>query len=296
MGMFGIFGFFKNIVLSLMIIILMALVSVYVFSNTLQATLLEPSFYEKQFEKQDIYGSTQNLIIDSFVNSTDNASEGIAASISKEKVRSALKDVFTKAWIKTELNRLTRNTLGYLKSEKTNLDLSVSIRPRLVMGLTAAASEETGIPPEQLSPGFESVMSENIPEPFELTPVKDMIEDTQLRTGVTLLTSVQPIVPIVMAVLFILIFAISMDVAHFSKIVGIPLLFNGLGLIVTVITLPGLLSNLPIADQALSESVSLFFQPVLNDLLLQAIIIIVASLALLLFGFIYPMVSKKKRR
>ena len=59
----GIFGFFKNIAVSFLVILLLVTISIFVMSNVLQDTLLEPSYYQEQFEKNNFYSSVRGMFL-----------------------------------------------------------------------------------------------------------------------------------------------------------------------------------------------------------------------------------------
>ncbi|VVB73371.1 Uncharacterised protein [uncultured archaeon] len=302
-----IIGLIKGFFIAIFVLLLMSAVPIFIMSNSVKSTLLQPSFYATQLESMNAYQKAQAAILDFVVNAfpQDQLS---TYGITSTELRAAFAKQITKDWIKNESTRLINGLIWYMTDQTQGVNLSISLKPKAVAALSSVVASKLGVSESDASPIIEQAIGSQIPDPFDASTLMPGIKDglKQAKSYVGMFMQFSGIMLIAIIALLVLIFLFTLDMVKFSRTVGWPMLLTGALLAITSFMLPGTVSDMlssamPSGSGLSVQTVIDFLRPLFNDILMQSIILIVVSVLLIAFSFVYPMVMKtsgndKKRK
>jgi len=298
----GIIGLIKGFFIAVFVLMLMSAVPMFIMSNSIKATLLQPSFYQTQLESMNAYQKVQALLLDTFTGQIDASSLSVIGA-TKTELRTAMATTITKDWVKNESTRMINSLIWYMTDQTQGVNLSVSIKPKLTAGLAQLAASKLGISASDAEGIISQSVTSSIPDPFDLSTLMPGIKGSlkQAKSIVGMFMSLSGVVFIGIIVLLILIFLFTLDMVKFTKTVGIPMLIAGVLLAITSFLMPGtvasMLSPMMPSGGALTVQTAIdFLRPLFNDILVQSLILVVISVLLVAFSFAYPMIGNEGKK
>jgi len=296
----GIIGIIKGLFIALLILMLVTAVPMLIFTNSIKSTLLQQSFYQTQFDDQGIYIKAQGSLLDALADMVPSDTLSTLGA-TKAELRASMAQSITKDWVKGEMDRLVQNVLWYMKDETKGVNLSVSIRPKIVTGVSQLVATKLGVSASDAESVVGPALADSIPDPLDLASLSPQVKPTlaQVKSFVSMFMMVSGIVMIAVASILMLILLLTLDFVKFSRTVGWPMLVTGIGLAVSSFMIPGTLTDLvskagvPQANAALTvRNVVDLFRPLFGDVLTQALMLFGVGVLLIAFSFVYPMVMK----
>ena len=294
----GIIGLIKGFFIAVFVLMLVSAVPMFIMTNSIKATLLQPSFYSTQLESMNAYQKVQVLLLDMFTDQVDaNSLSMIGAT--KTELRTALATAITKDWVKNESTRMINSLIWYMTDQTQGVNLSISIRPKATAGLANLAATKLGISASDAESIISASVTGSIPDPFDLSTLMPGIKDNlkQAKSIVGTFMSLSGVLLIAIIVLLVLIFLFTLDVVKFARTIGWPMLVTGVLLAIASFLMPGavagMLSPMMPSGSAVTVQTAIdFLKPLFNDILVQSIILVVVSVLLIAFSFVFPMVMK----
>jgi hypothetical protein len=300
----GIIDLVKGFFIAVFVLMLMSAVPMFIMSNSIKSTLLQPSFYQTQLESMNAYQKVQALLLDTASDAfpTDQLS---TYGITKTELRTALAKQITKEWVKNESTRMINSLLWYMTDQTKGVNLSVSVRPKVSSALGSLVASKLDVAEPDAIALVDASLGNSIPDPFDLSTLMPGIKDglKQAKSYIMMFMQISGMLVIAIVVLLVLIFLFTLDMVKFARTVGWPMLVAGVLLAITSFFMPGTVSDMlkqamP-SDSGLSVQTAIdFLRPLFNDILIQSIILIVISVLLVAFSFAYPMIGnggKKKK-
>lgn len=293
----------KGFITAILVLILIVSVPLLIFSNTIKSTLLQQSFYETQLQSQGGYIQVQAAMLDGITNAfPDSTLNTIGAS--RAELRDALAQSITVDWVQGEMNGLIQNTLWYLTNQIQADNLSISVRPKIVTGISQLAAVRLNISESDAEAFVGPEVANNVPDPVDLTAYVPGADSTlaQAKSFVTIFLQVSGLLLMVTIAVLLLILLLTFDPVKFASTVGWPMLVVGVLLTASSFIMPGILVNalsnsgVPQANATITAyNVVDFVRPLFSDITVQSIILVVISALLIAFSFIYPRMSGKKK-
>ena len=294
----GIIGLVKGFFIAVFVLMLMSAVPMFIMSNSIKATLLQPSFYQTQLESMNAYQKVQALLLDTFTGQIDASSLSMIGA-TKTELRTAMATAITKDWVKNESTRMINSLIWYMTDQTQGVNLSISIKPKLTAGLAQLAASKLGISAGDAEGIIAQSITNSIPDPFDLSTLMPGIKDglKQAKSIVGTFMSLSGVLLIAIIALLVLIFLFTLDMVKFARTIGWPMLVAGVLLAITSFLMPstvaGMLGPMMPAGGALTAQTAIdFLRPLFSDMLVQSIILVVVSVVLIAFSFVLPMVMK----
>lgn len=119
-------------------------------AHSAKEVVFNAAFYEGQFEKYGLYDKIRDTAIDSLSNMGGGniGEEGNAITDElKASLKERIKAAIPTSWVKAQANGMLENLLSFLKGEKDNLELKISleeIKPNIVAVAENVTEEEMG--------------------------------------------------------------------------------------------------------------------------------------------------------
>jgi len=297
----GIIGLVKGFFIAVFVLMLVSAVPIFIMSNSIKSTLLQTSFYQTQLESMNAYQKVQALLLDTASDAfpTDQLS---TYGITKTELRTALAKQITEEWVKNESSRMLNSLLWYMTDQTKAVNLSISVRPKVSSALGSLVASKLGVAEPDAIALVDAGLGSSIPDPFDLSTLMPGIKDglKQAKSYIAIFMQISGMLVIVIVVLLVMIFLFTLDVVKFSRTIGWPMLVTGVLLTITSFMLPNTVADM--LKQAMpsgggstslsAQTVIEFFHPLFSDILTQSIILVVVSVLLIAFSFVFPMVMK----
>ena len=294
----GIIDLVKGFFIAIFVLVLMSAVPIFIMSNSIKSTLLQPSFYPTQLESMNAYMKMQSFMLDMVV-STFPQDQMSMYGITSTELRAAFAKQITKDWVKNESTRMINSLIWYMTDQTKGVNLSVSLKPKAVAALSGLVSTKLGVSVSDATPVVEQALGNQIPEPFDLTTLTPGLKNSlkEFKSIVTMFMQFSGWLPIVIVALLVLVFLFTLDMVKFTRTIGWPMLLTGVLLAITSFLMPNTVADMlkpamPANGTLTVQTVIEFFRPLFSDILTQSLILIVISVLLLAFSVIYPMVKK----
>lgn len=298
----GVVDIIKGLLTALFVMLLMVSLSLFIVSNSIKSTFLQPSFYSQM--DSTVYLGIQSTLLDT-VTSAIPQNQLSLLGITSYQVRQALSNQFTVEWVKDETTTLSVSLLGYVTGQTPTYNLTVSVGPQLTAAVSELISNSSA--PQAATSQLTSLVGTEVPSQIDLSTlpgVPNTIEN--LKSSVTLFLTISTAVLVAIIVLLVLIFLLNMDLSKFAAIIGWPFLTTAIILGVVASVVPSFLSSslsselqnigngIQISPATVQTMVSVF-QPMFANIFVQAVILAIIALLLIIFSFVYPRFRKNKK-
>jgi len=302
----GIIDMFKGFFVGLLVLMLMAAIPMLIVSNSVKSTLLQPTYYETQFDKAGIYLKLHNAIIDG-ISQMAPTQQLATYGITQAEFESAMSQSITNAWVKNETNRLIRNLMWYFNDQTQGVNLSISIRPKINEGLAILVSQKLGVS-QSSALDLVSTFTTDVPDPMDMEQFAPgtKAQLANLKDGIKMFVSLSNLLLYAIIGIVIVIFIMNMQLGAFAKTLGWPFIVVGLLMFIGSFVLPNTLVNM-ISQTGVTESQSLIsmtnivdlLSPIFGSIMVQSLVVLVVGILLIAFSFVYPRIAdsgnKKKK-
>jgi hypothetical protein len=294
----GIIDLVKGFFIAVFVLVLMSAVPMLIMSNSIKSTLLQTSFYQTQLEGMNGYQKIQAFMLDMVVR-TFPQDQMSMYGITSAELRAAFAKQITKDWVKNESTRMINSLIWYMTDQTQGVNLSVSLKPKAVAALSSLVSSKLNVSESDATPVVEQAIGGQIPDPFDLSTLTPGLKNSlkEFKSIATMFMQLSGVLLIAIVVMLVLIFLLTLDVVKFSRTVGWPMLLTGVLLAITSFLMPNTVADMmkpamPADGSITVQTVIDFMRPLFSDMLTQSIILIVISVLLVAFSFVYPMVMK----
>lgn len=237
-------GILKKIVLAVIAFLLVSNLVALVLLLNFKAVAFEPTFYEDELEKLQVYGSAKNLIAELLV---QQLPAQLTLIIPADRLEAEIKNAIPDSWMKVQFKSLTQNTLAYLKGEKEALELEISLS-EVKSSLQAFAQDyiAKNIPPELAGAINLNQLLSSLPDTFDLTSMLPNLQQVEQARRIIQLFFLAINALIVSAViLFVLIILLTFrSLKSLLRWVSEPLIASGAVCISLAYTMPAVVKQM----------------------------------------------------
>ncbi|MBI2529934.1 MAG: hypothetical protein HYW05_02225 [Candidatus Diapherotrites archaeon] len=237
-------GILKKIVLAVLAFLLVSNLVALVLLLNFKAVAFEPTFYEDELEKLQVYGSAKNLIAELLV---QQLPAQLTLIIPADRLEAEIKNAIPDSWMKVQFKSLTQNTLAYLKGEKEALELEISLS-EVKSSLQAFAQDyiAKNIPPELAGAINLNQLLSSLPDTFDLTSMLPNLQQVEQARRIIQLFFLAINALIVSAViLFVLIILLTFrSLKSLLRWVSEPLIASGAVCISLAYTMPAVVKQM----------------------------------------------------
>lgn len=278
-------------------------------------TVLDSSTYKSFLEKSSITSEVQEQLSATVAK---QLAEQMGGAVSEAELKEKLKEVFSEEWMKTEANNLVTELLAYLKGEKEELELNVSIvevKQKLSDLLGEIAKEkarQSGLPAEMVnSEQIKQLLASQIPDTISL---KEMIVSSS-PDALSQLEEAKKMIQLfftalnglIVTAIVLLIFIVLLSFRTLKGLIGWiggTLLASGILALLTAGLIGGMGAVLPAslpneipaqAKEAIIELLTGIIGKISNGIILQAGIVAIIGIILLIIWFALPKESQQKK-